>query len=288
MASKPTVAPFGDWISPITISSVTSKTATLSSPRVCPKSGRAYFAETKETGANCIVGITSDGFLKDLLPPEYSAGNTVYEYGGSSYDVLPDGRIIFSNRGDNTVNILDTNSGHVSRLLEQSATLRYSNFNASTQSPWVLAVQENHEHDTPDKVENYIVAINTSSGKVERIVTGANFYYTPQFNPDGTRLAWLEWNHPYLPFRSAKHYWGDFDAKTGIVSNIKLLAGDREGEGGANEPHWGPDGSLFFGLEVDGHYRLFRVPPGKLEPERIKLDGLEDAEFGQISWLQGR
>lgn len=286
MATTHQIASYGDWKSPITVKSVTSKTKALSSARVCRRTGRCYYTETQDAGNNCIVEITNDG-VKSLLPVEYSAGNTVYEYGGSSYDVLQDGRIVFSNK-DNTVQILDPDTGNVSKLLEDSPILRYSNFNANSSNPWVLAVQEDHEHNTPDQVKNYIVAINFITREVKRVVSGADFYYTPQFSPDGTRLAWLEWDHPYLPFRSAKPFWADFDGGTGSLSNTRLVAGGGKGEGGANEPHWGPDGSLFCGLEVNGHYKLFRVLPGETDPKQIKLDGLDDAEFGQVTWLQGR
>lgn len=280
------IAAYGDWKSPVIVESVTSKTKVLSSPRVCRATGRAYYTETQDTGNNCIVEITEDG-VKALLPAGYSASNTVYEYGGSAYDVLRDGRIIFSHK-DNTLHILDPDTGNVSKLVEERPTLRYSNFNANPNSPWVLAVQEDHEHDTPDQVKNYIVAINYTTSEVKRVVSGADFYYTPQFSPDGTRLAWLEWDHPHLPFHSAKPFWADFDGETGSVTNSRLVAGDGEGQGGASEPHWGPDGSLFFGLEVGGHYKLFRVLPGGTEPKQIKLDGLDDTDFGQISWMQGR
>lgn len=206
----------------------------------------------------------------------------MYEYGGSTYAVLPDDRIIFSNKGD-TVHILNPDSKEVSELAGHP-NLRYSNFEANLTSPWVLANQEDHEHDTPDGVRNYVVAINTETTEVKRILDTADFYYEPSFSPDGSKLAWLEWNHPELPFDSARLYtatWND-----GSISDISLIAGkDREG---VAEPRWGPDGSLFFNKEVGEYRRLYRIIPGSDEHVEIKVDGIGNAEFGELRWFQGR
>ncbi|RYP77263.1 hypothetical protein DL769_003458 [Monosporascus sp. CRB-8-3] len=272
-------APYGEWESPITVGSVTSKSRALSSPRVHPQSGRAFYLETKETGNRCIVEICKDG-LEDRLPPEYSASNTVYEYGGAAFDVMSDGRLMFSNK-DDTVHVLDPDRGEVLRLVA-NPVLRYSNFNAHPTSAWVLAVEEDHEHDTPDQVKNYVVAINGDTGLVKRIASGADFYYTPQFSPDGTKVAWLEWNHPYLPFNAAKLVWCDW-LPSAEVDNVQALCDFQ----GVVEPRWGPDGTLYYGREISGYRQLFRTNPGKDTPSWIRLEGLENAELGQIIWWQG-
>ncbi|KAF4990075.1 hypothetical protein FGRMN_8694 [Fusarium graminum] len=274
------IAPYGDWESPISVESIVSKTRKLTAPRSSPKSGRAFFTESREDGSGTIVEILKDG-IKEVLPAEYSPGNSVYEYGGSTYTILPDDRIIFSNKGD-TVHILDPNSSEVVKLTEDPK-LRYSNFEANLASSWVLANQEDHEIDTPEGIRNYVVAINTETAEVKRILDTADFYYEPSFSPDGSKLAWLEWNHPELPFDSARLYtasWHD-----GSIADIRLIAGkDREG---VAEPRWGPDGSLFFGKEIGAYRRLFRLLPGSDEQCEIKIDGLDNAEFGGLRWFQG-
>ncbi|KAF5027110.1 hypothetical protein F66182_775 [Fusarium sp. NRRL 66182] len=274
-------ASYGDWESPISIDSVVSKARKISAPRASPKSGRAFYTESRENGSIAIVEILKDG-IKEVLPVEYSATNSVYEYGGSPYAILPNDHIIFSSK-DNTVHILNPDSGEVSKLTGDP-NLRYSNFEANPKSPWVLANQEDHKHDTPDQVRNYIVAINTETTEVKRILGTADFYYEPSFCPDGSKLAWLEWNHPDLPFDAAKLYTASWHVN-GSISDVCLIAGkDREG---VAEPRWGPDGSLFFGKELGEYRRLFRILPGSDEQREIKLDGLDNAEFGGLRWFQG-
>jgi dipeptidyl aminopeptidase/acylaminoacyl peptidase len=207
----------------------------------------------------------------------------VYEYGGSAYDALPDGRLMFSNK-DGAVYLLEPTTGEVTKVTG-TPTLRYSNFSANPKDPWVLAVEEDHEHDTPAQVKNYVVAINTITYNVVRVVSGSDFYYTPQFSPDGNSLAWLEWDHPNLPFSSAKLFSAIWNSD-GYATSQRLICGSNNE--GVAEPRWGPDGSLFYGREIDGYRQLFRIRPNTASPEHIKLEFLSDAEFGQISWFQGR
>ncbi|KAH7155652.1 Alpha/Beta hydrolase protein [Dactylonectria estremocensis] len=279
MTSKQT-APYGSWGSPISVDSVVSKSLKLSSPRTSSKSKRAFYTESREAGGISIIEITQDG-LKDVLSAEYSAKNSVYEYGGSPYAVLLDDRIVFSNK-DNTVHILDPDTKSVSALTG-SPNLRYSDFDAHPAQPWVLANQEDHEQDTPKQIRNYIVAIDIETKEVKRILDSADFYYTPYFSPDGTKLIWLEWNHPDLPFDAAKLYsatWHD----NGSISDFRLIAG--EDLEGVAEPRWGPDGSLYFGKEPKGYRRLFRIAPGQNIPVEVQLD-LSKSEIGEIRWFQG-
>ncbi|KAK2599940.1 hypothetical protein QQS21_005324 [Conoideocrella luteorostrata] len=276
------LAPYGTWESPISVQTVT-KCRVLAAPRVNTHQnpGRAFFIESTPEGRSTITETTKDG-LKDVLPREYSVQNRVYEYGGSKYDVLPDNRLIFSNK-DDTVRLLDPDTGEVSLLIRSDA-LRYSSFCANRTYPWVLAIEEDHTLDEPSKVRNYIVAVNVQTAATKRIITGADFYYAPQFSLDGSRVSWLEWNHPDLPFAAGKLYVADW-ALDGSVKNARLIAG-KDYESVA-EPRWGLDGSLFFGKELGSHRKLYRLRPGADAEELIPLDGFDDAEFAEARLAEG-
>ena len=221
--------------------------------------------------------------IVDLLPSEYSVGNTVYEYGATTLDIMHDGQIMFSN-SDNTVHMLDPVTKQVS-LLVQDSVLRYASFNAHGNSPWVLAIEEDHTNDTPYEIRNYIVAINAESGQVKRIISGSDFYYMPQFSVDGTRLSWLEWNHPEMLFDSSKVCCAEWN-ENGSISNKTIIAG--ENDECAAEPRWGRDGTFFFSRELNGFRQLLRIKPGQKTPEHVHLKGLEKADIGEGMLMEGR
>jgi hypothetical protein len=180
---------------------------------------------------------------------------------------------------------LDPVTSKVSHVTGEDAALRYSNFSANDTNPWVLAIEEDHTIDTPEDTINRIVAINVETNEVKRIVEGADFYYPAEFSHDGTKLAWLEWDHPDQPWYAARLYWAHFSEEA-AVGHAHLVAGGLLDS--VVEPHWGPDGSLFFGMERSNYRQLFRLRPGDKSATQITLTGLEDAEFGELRLFPGR
>jgi len=58
---------------------------------------------------------------------------------------------------------------------------------------------------------------------------GADFYMQPAVSPDGKLLAWVEWDHPNMPWDGTRLYLAALNAETGSLSDVKLLDGDDEG-----------------------------------------------------------
>ncbi|KAL7961069.1 Alpha/Beta hydrolase protein [Trichoderma compactum] len=268
--SKVVSSNYGDWESPISADFVVSNVRSRAAPRVCPRTGRAYFTETN--GARrAIVQVAQDDSLNQDLPPDVSCQNTVYEYGAGLYDVLPDGRLIFSDQ-DNAVRILEPDANYSS-------------------NQWVLAIEEDHTEDTPAKIRNDLVAINILTAQVERIASGADFYWMPQFNAEGNKITWLEWDHPNLLFDACKLYTANFYL-AGTIRGERLVAGGKDES--VTEPRWGVDGNtLFFPQETSG-CQLYKLEPTiyekkktGIEPEKIELRGLETSELGEVLLLEG-
>ena len=73
----------------------------------------------------------------------------------------------------------------------------------------LYAVRETHdaerEHD-PLLVANELVAIalDGSDGAGRVLVAGPDFVAAPRPSPDGNRLAWIEWDHPDMPWDATR------------------------------------------------------------------------------------
>ncbi|OIW22486.1 peptidase S9 prolyl oligopeptidase active site-containing protein [Coniochaeta ligniaria NRRL 30616] len=294
MAVK-TVAPYGKWTSPLTAEAVTAGSRSLSSPRADPVSARGFFLESRANGTQGIVEVLPSGGTRHVLPESSSASTIVYEYGGLPYAVVPAGkkdqalRIIFSDARDKSVNLLDVDSGRVTSLL-RSTTLRYADFDVhprvsdGTETAWVLAVEEDHEKPKPADVRNYVVAINIETAEVKRLASTADFYSYPRFSPDGKKVVWKQWDHPQMPFTETRLHWADWK-ESGAVDNVEFVAG---GDGECvTEPRWSPDGTLFFCGEKSNFRQLFRRKLDESEATLVELDGLEEYEFGDSSFMLG-
>ena len=113
----------------------------------------------------------------------------------------------------------------------------------------------------------------------EVIVSGNTFYSSPRLSPDGSRLAWLAWNHPNMPWDGTELWVGQLDA-AGSIAHAERVAG------GPDElifqPEWSPEGVLHFISDRTNWWNLYRLRDGKIE----SLYPME-AEFGRPQWVFG-
>lgn len=282
-----------------------------------PLTGRAFYLESKTSGASTIVQVTqrADGShqLRHVLPDPHSVSTSVYEYGGGPYEVLSGGaggrgpRILFSDGKDgNALKLLDVDAGRVAVLRGGTPWLRYGDFGvpyaaaaAAAAADWVLAIEEDHSEPRPQDVQNYVVGVHVRTGRVVRLVRGADFYTNPRFSRDGRWAAWRQWHHPEMPWTKSELHWapvvtvggggGDDDTDTLLaLGEPSRVAGGEPGEP-VGEALWGPDGALYFTHEVlgDDWRQMFRAWPGgsKQKAEKLALEGLEETEMGNCSML---
>lgn len=224
----------------------------------------------------------------------------MHEYGGGAYEIIPSSsdddptshqqRIIFSDAGagHNALKLLAVDRGEVTTLVGAKPWLRYADFGVGPPAcAWVLAIEEDHAEPEPARVRNYVVAVHLTTGRVQRLVEGADFYTTPRFSPDGKWVAWRTWNHPDMCWTKSELRWArvlDAGDDEGLVLGAsELVAGGQPGEA-VGEFAWGPDGVLYFTHEVEGDdwRQMFTVRPGE-KAEKLKLKGLEEVEMGSCS-----
>ncbi|HEX2782112.1 MAG TPA: S9 family peptidase, partial [Ilumatobacteraceae bacterium] len=124
----------------------------------------------------------------------------------------------------------------------------------------------------PAAVVNEIVRMDATGGDIEVLVSGPDFVSNPRWSPDGTRLCWLEWDHPSMP-------WD----QTRLVVDGQLIAGG-PGES-ICQPRWGSDGQLWFVSDRTGWWNLYRWPGSGTLVEAVVVI---DAEIGLPQWVFGQ
>src|SRR5207249_9123861 len=93
---------------------------------------------------------------------------------------------------------------------------------------------------------------------------------------DGRRLAWLEWDHPNMPWDGTELWVAEL-GHDGAVSDRQLVAGGpRES---IWQPEWSLSGDLHYVSDRTGWWNLYRAPAEALASEA--------AEYGCPHWLFG-
>jgi dipeptidyl aminopeptidase/acylaminoacyl peptidase len=269
------VTPYGAWKSPITAALVAAGEIGLEQVKL--DGNDIYWIErrSQEGGRKVIVRRSADGSVMDVTPAPFNARTRVHEYGGGDYAVSG-GTILFSNFADQRLYI--QRPGSEPKPLTPAGELRYADGQIDSQRQLFFCVREDHIGQS--EAINAIISIDLNSGATQKIVASGNdFYSSPRLSPDGSRLAWLTWNHPNMPWDGTELWIGKL-TDDGSVTEKKRIAG------GVNEsicqPEWSPDGTLYFVSDRTGWWNLYRWRANQVEP----LCPM-DAEFGQPQWVFG-
>ena len=275
----PTIAKYGSWKSPITPDLIVANTIGVGTP--IPDGEMLYWLEFRpsEQGRNTIARRAPDGTVTDLLPLPLNARTRVHEYGGSSYQVH-EGTVFFANFQDQRLYRLD--DGQEPRPLTPAQDLRYADMVADAERGRLIGVREDHR-DSGREAVNTIAAVDWNGADLESggqvLAQGYTFYSSPRLSPDGSRLVWLCWNHPNMPWDGTELWLAEVQADGSISQPRQIAGGKRES---IFQPEWSPEGRLYFISDRSGWWNLYRWEEGEARPLHPA-----EAEFGQPQWVFG-
>jgi len=273
---------FGSWPTPITSEVVVAEAIGLSEVRV--DGPDLIWAESRpaEGGRIALVRRDGDGRVLDLLPPGQNARTAVHEYGGGAW-WADHGVVWFCSWADQRLYRRDPQTGAVQPLTPEPEVPRgdrYADGSVAPDGTWMVCVREHHPaggSGAPD-VRNELVRLAAHEPSApEVVVAGPDFVSAPRISPDGRRLAWVEWDHPNMPWDGTRLVVRDL--QTGAD---RVLAGGPDES--ISEPAWLGDGSLAFISDSRGWWNLHRVDAddGGVRP-LVEID----ADIGEPQWVFG-
>lgn len=112
------------------------------------------------------------------------------------------------------------------------------------------------------------------------IASGSDFYMQPVWHPSGAKIAWIEWDHPQMPWDGTRLMMADIDDIG--VSNIRRIAGNQDTP--IFQPEFSPDGQYLSYISSTGEYdALFLLD---LNTEKINTL-VKDKIIAAPPWIQG-
>lgn len=266
-------ASYGSWESPITADLIIAKTISL--VEIAASGKDIYWIESRpsEAGRYVIMRRMADGAVTECTPPDFYARTTVHEYGGGAF-MVEDGVIYFSNFTDH--HLYRQPVGGQPEVLTLADGYYYADLILDKQRGRIICIRE--DHTVEGEAVNTIVSVGLN-GDERILVEGNNFYSSARLSPDGSKLAYLTWNHPNMPWDGCELWLADINAD-GTLHNHNLIAGSVTES--VFQPEWSPNGILHFVGETTGWWNLYRFDNGKTEA----LCPME-AEFGEPQWVFG-
>lgn len=280
-ANGRTVAPHGSWRSAIPVEAIASGFVRLGEPRWDGDDLLWLEGRPGDGGRATLVRLRPGGAPEDVSPPGINVRTRVHEYGGAAYLAAGD-----------VVVVSDFVTGRLLRLApDRTATpitpegpFRFADLELDRARGRLLAIRE--DHSGPGEAVNAIVAIPLDGraaadpSAVDVLAAGSDFVSSPRLAPDGSRLAWLRWDHPNLPWDGTECVVADLDA-AGKPGPGRVVAGDASTW--TTQPRWAPDGSLVVASEPGEWIGLHRWDGLRLAPLTAGIA----AEFAGPDWVFG-
>lgn len=192
-----------------------------------------------------VVAMAAEGGVRELTP-EHSVRAGV-GYGGGDF-AFDRSSLLFVERGG------PLHRKSLPRGLAHPIMPRFGSISSPTPSPdgrWIACI---HSQDDRD-----VIALCDPSGERWPIdlVRGADFYMQPAWSPDSTRLAWVEWDHPCMPWDGARLMLGELSTRGDAITESRILDGDEEHP--VLQPSWSPDGRFLAWVGTDGDDHVLRL-----------------------------
>lgn len=255
----PTVAPYGEWLSPITPQLITAAGIGLEGVGI-GSSGSLFWLEARPNeGGRYVVcrhapgeeGASERGGV-DVTPTDSNVRTRVHEYGGGAFTISPDPTdggaevVIYANYKDQRLYKVATSPGTPATpvcltpegpAFATDALYRFADGVVDQARRRFVCVREDHTEPDPSKVVNALVSVSLDgSGAVEVLASGFDFYGAPRLSPGGDRVAYLRWNHPSMPWDATELVVLALPGSADAGSEVMVAAGDASNL----QPAWCP------------------------------------------------
>ncbi|MBE2315179.1 S9 family peptidase [Solirubrobacter sp. CPCC 204708] len=265
-------APFGSWPSPVD-GDVVARDPGWTHSLVLVDGDHVYWSEARslEGGRDVIVARGPNGACEDAIPAGWSARTRVHEYGGGAYTVAG-GTVYFCRDADQRVYAI--RDGAPVPLTPEPGVehgLRYADLQVA--GDWLVCVRERVAE--PEHV-NELVAVPLAGGEPVVLEAGHDFYAAPRVSPDGSRIAWLAWDHPRMPWEGSELYVAELKEGLSLFRKRRVAGGAAEA---IVQPAWSPSGELHYSSDRTGWWNLYRE-------NGTAVTALE-AEVGGPLWVFG-
>ncbi len=268
---------FGIWDSPITPGKMAQSVSFANVE--WDQDGALVWLENR-ANRGVIVVQPGDGNASRDLTNDYSIRAKV-GYGGGDFSV-----------GNGWVYFIAAESGRIYRQALQAGspqpvTPAFGQAASPTLSPdgrWLIFVHSYEDQDC--------LAIVDREGKCwpAKLVGGADFYMQPAWHPNAQSLAWVDWNHPNMPWdgtflRLAKLTIPNVEQKSSlpVIAKVTVIAGDEQTA--IFQPQFSPDGRyLAYCSDASGWWQIYLhdFKTGVQHPLTLAA-----AEHAAPAWVQG-
>jgi len=143
---------------------------------------------------------------------------------------------------------------------------------------WVIYVFSDGKDD--------LLALVDSDGRAWPIQLGrgADFYMQPAWHPSGEQAAWVEWDHPNMPWDGTRILLGRLAGSPPRLVEQSFVAGDRTTP--VCQPQFSPDGRWLSYITGSGEWEDLVILDLQSSQRRVLVQG-KGFQLCEPAWIQG-
>lgn len=270
MPEEKAIRPFGLWSSPIN-AAILARHPEINDVQWTPDGNGLVWLENRD-GKSQLVYMPQGEIRQELVTGHKIHGGV--GYGGGDFGVGRDEVFFADSRG-----VLYRRSFSAGQ--PEGLTPAYGGLAAPVVSPsgrWVLYVHSNGSED--------VLALVDANGRERpaKLTGGADFYMQPVWNPSEDAIAWVEWDHPNMPWDSTRLKIGLLAGDPPRIQTVQLIAGNA-GET-VVQPRFSPDGRYLSYIISRGEWEALEVMELATGQRRTWLEG--EFQLSSPAWVQGQ
>lgn len=117
-----------------------------------------------------------------------------------------------------------------------------------------------------------------------QLAKGADFYMQPAWHPAGQQLAWVEWDHPNMPWDGTRLMLARLEGTPPRAAEVRLVAGDASTP--VSQPQFSPDGRWLSYIIANGEWEDLLLLDLHSRAHRTLIHG-QGFHLAEPAWVQG-
>ncbi|MFJ4225488.1 prolyl oligopeptidase family serine peptidase [Microbacterium sp. NPDC089695] len=267
-------APYGTWSSPFSPAAIATASPRIDGARFV--GADVWWGESVPAEGGRVTVRSSTGEI--VLPAPWSARSRVHEYGGGAWTADHDGILYFVDAKDQRIHRMPRGGAP-----EPLTPPGPAHGGLRLQGGRLFAVREDLTRDPHVRGIVEIPLDGSAAHDADAltvIAEGAGFYAHPALSPDGSRIAWVGWTAPRMPWQEASLVIADIGRDTRSVPPARA----------ALQPEWLGDDELVYADDPSGRWALQRLrldAAGRPLPVEPVTAAAIDADTGYGLWVLG-
>ena len=283
-----------DWHSDLTAKQVFSSGELFSYPTPLDAQQILYLGTIKQEGSRQALMLLDGANKRCVSPRSFNLATQISEYGGKPF-CLFGRRVVFANREDQCLYYQDLEDIYNSQPVlltspSEHGKLMYAEpKQLDSQTAMVIVEQQ------VDAAENrsYLASLDLSMAPCRpiEILQGADFYSNLVVDSKQQKVAWVEWDHPNMPWDENRLFVADYQLSNGVVVLAEPMQIELDATASYCQLCFSNNGKLLFSADrqVDSahdganFWNLYSVDLASEKLLVVEISALEQ-EFGYPHW----